>query len=340
MFTYMVALNTNVINFDEKHRGKVVGLLNAFFAGSPSVFASIYYHAIGNPNSSESFATMMLMFAIAFGVTDIICMIFLRVYQKPCTLNEEIDSMNTQQCELENREDPDSKECCENPQNRKAKDEGTSLLELLRNVDFYIFTFMFTFASTVGLTFVVGLTQTTDAMGFGSHDEDVVLIVPITNALISVSVGVFSDWYKDKFPRLSILIVGCAAFVVCEILILALAEGYIWIVISTVFCGIGIGFIWSISPTIMSELFSVANLGRNWGIALFLGALVGLGGQESFGAFYDAAKKDSSDINCYGIQCIRGGHAVALGFACLAVIFGIGLVIKRRQARQHDFQRF
>jgi hypothetical protein len=31
-FTYMVALNTNIINMDKRFRGTIVGLLNAFFA--------------------------------------------------------------------------------------------------------------------------------------------------------------------------------------------------------------------------------------------------------------------------------------------------------------------
>ncbi|KAH3700824.1 hypothetical protein DPMN_075804 [Dreissena polymorpha] len=43
VFTYMVALNTNVINFSDRHTGKIIGLLNAFFAGSPSVFATVFY---------------------------------------------------------------------------------------------------------------------------------------------------------------------------------------------------------------------------------------------------------------------------------------------------------
>jgi hypothetical protein len=45
-FTYMVALNTNIINMDKRFRGTIVGLLNAFFAGSPSVFVQIYLHVL------------------------------------------------------------------------------------------------------------------------------------------------------------------------------------------------------------------------------------------------------------------------------------------------------
>ncbi|XP_033728146.1 uncharacterized MFS-type transporter YhjX-like [Pecten maximus] len=334
VFTYMVALNTNVINFDEKHRGKIVGLLNAFFAGSPSIFAVIYYHVIGDPTSTESFSTMMLLFAIAFGITDVICMVFLRIYTKPTDLLEQREMRSNVSSEHEG-----STTCCES-MNTVKREEGTPLRDLLRNADYYIFTLMVTFASTVGLVYVVALTQTTNAMNFSSHNPEVVLIVPITNALISVSIGVFSDYYRERLPRLTILIVGCLAFVVCQVLIVLLADGYTWIVIATVFCGIGVGLIWSIAPTIMSEYFDVANLGRNWGIALFLGSLVGLGAQESFGAFYDAAKKDPSDINCYGIECIRKGHMVALASGILATILGIVLFFKRRNSGQNRFERF
>ncbi|XP_060079054.1 uncharacterized MFS-type transporter YhjX-like [Ylistrum balloti] len=333
VFTYMVALNTNVINFDEKHRGKIVGLLNAFFAGSPSVFAAIYYHVIGDPASTESFTTMMLMFAISFGITDIICMIFLRIYTKPNELMEQRELQTNISME------ESSSTCCDEV-TKTRKIEGTPLRDLLRNVDFYIFTLMFTFASTVGLVYVIALTQTTDAMNFSSHDPDVVLIVPITNALISVCIGTFSDYFRDRLPRLTILIAGCISFVVCQVLVVSLADGYTWIVIATIFCGIGVGLVWSISPTIMSEFFDVADLGRNWGIALFLGSLMGLGAQESFGAFYDAAKKNPSDIYCNGIECVRRGHAVALASGIVAVILGTVLLWKRRNSNQHRFESF
>ncbi|XP_021367225.1 probable transporter MCH1 [Mizuhopecten yessoensis] len=334
VFTYMVALNTNVINFDEKHRGKIVGLLNACFAGSPSIFAVIYYHVIGNPSSSESFTTIMLLFAIAFGVTDIICMIFLRIYPKPLELSEHREMKTNISVE-----DSQSKTCCDNMKNRR-NNEGTPLRDLLRNVDYYIFTLTFTFSSTVGLVYVVTLTQTTDAMNFSSHDPDVVLIVPITNALISVSIGIFSDYFRERFPRLAILIAGCVVFTVCQLIIVLLADGYAWIVLATVFCGIGIGLVWSIAPTVMSEYFSVENLGRNWGLAMFFGSLVGLGAQESFGAFYDAAKKDPGDLNCYGIECIRRGHAVVLASGIASIILGVILLIKRRNFRPNGFERF
>lgn len=334
VFTYMVALNTNVINFDEKHRGKIVGLLNAFFAGSPSIFAVIYYHVIGDPTSTESFSTFMLLFAIAFGVTDVICMFFLRIYTKPTELLEQRE-MKTQVSSESNN----SSSCCDSV-SKGRRNEGTPLRELLQNADYYIFTLMFTFASCVGLVYVIALTQTTNSMGFSSHNPDVVLIVPIVNALISVCIGVFSDHFRERLPRLAILIAGSTSFVVCQVLIVTLAAEYTWIVMATIFCGIGVGLIWSIAPTIMSEYFDVANLGRNWGIALFLGSLVGLGAQESFGAFYDAAKTHSSDIDCFGIECVRKGHAVALASGIVSIILGVTLYFKRRNSNQNAFQRF
>ena len=79
VFTYMVALNTNIINFDKKHTGKVVGLLNAFFAGSPSVFATLYYHVFKDGDHHD-YPGFLLMFAISFGIADLLCIIFLRIY--------------------------------------------------------------------------------------------------------------------------------------------------------------------------------------------------------------------------------------------------------------------
>ena len=76
----MVALNTNIINFDQKHTGKVVGLLNAFFAGSPSIFAVLYYHVFQDGDSHD-YPGFLLLFAISFGIIDLLCIIFVRVYR-------------------------------------------------------------------------------------------------------------------------------------------------------------------------------------------------------------------------------------------------------------------
>ncbi|CAC5410559.1 unnamed protein product [Mytilus coruscus] len=59
IFLYMAAMTTNVINFSPKHRGKIIGLLDASFSGGPAVMSflnvwnSFSYFYPYNPDPDE-----------------------------------------------------------------------------------------------------------------------------------------------------------------------------------------------------------------------------------------------------------------------------------------------
>lgn len=349
VFTYMVALNTNVINFSEKHRGKIVGGLNCFFAGSPSVFSVVFYQLIQKAEDhADSFATFMAFFAILFAFVDIVCALFLRVYKKrdeevytvdPSKIEEDINNKaNTEQ-----NSDPKSKpevqlndlsgvnsqsenKCCAPQKSQKV--EPKTLKEILIDVDFYLLIGMFSCASSVGLVYLNNLTVISKSVHLDHKDQDLVLIVPITNALISVTIGFASDFFQEKIQRMVILMFSCFLYVGLTVLAMLLGDSYTALCFATFFCGLGTGIIWSLTPTVMSEMFHISNLGRNWGIALLFAALLGMAGQYSFGALYDEQKPEN-ELFCYGLPCVAGGLGVCVGFSVLAVVFGIILMLHR-----------
>ncbi|XP_033746391.1 uncharacterized protein LOC117331670 [Pecten maximus] len=364
VFTYMVALNTNALNFHPKHRGKIVGILNAFFAGSPSVFSAIYFHVIGkdDPKSADSFSTLMLVFAVCFVVIDILCIAFMRVYPRiestenivsevPADASRDGQYVNNkvfvgddEKYDLsEDMSVPKDNGSFENIDTAKVSAIDTtvpgdgrspddkSILNIFISLDYQLLTWSFTLASVTGLVYTIALTQTTAALDLDGHNADIVIVIPITNAVISTAIGVISDHFQQRLPRLGILTAGIMTFVICQCLVVGLADKYSVLVVATVFNGVGQGIIWSIAPAVMSEMFSINNLGRNWGIALLAASLIGLAAQEAFGALYDAAISVPGEVYCYGMGCVRGGHAVILGMSVLAMILGMILNVRRRK---------
>lgn len=332
----MVALNTNVINFPEKHRGKIVGGLNCFFAGSPSIFSVIYYQMIQKSGEHrESFGTFMVFFAILFGIVDIICALFLRVYKKtdevytvdPSEFRDPKPKVETPMQNMAENDSQNEKACCAPPSSLSI--EPKSLKEILTDLDFYLLVGMFSCASAVGLLYLNNLTVISKSVHLDYHDHDLVLIVPITNAVISVSIGFASDFFQEKIQRLVIIVFTCTVYIGLSLLVMFLGDNYAALCIATFLCGLGTGTIWSLTPTVMSEIFHISNLGRNWGIALLFAALIGLGGQFSFGALYDE-RKSEHELFCYGLSCVSGGMGVCVGLAVLALIFGIILMLHRR----------
>lgn len=333
----MVALNTNVINFHEKHRGKIVGLLNAFFAGSPSVFALLYYNVFSGSGISDtdSFGNFMILFAVTFGIADVMCIVFLRIYTKSSIGQKEEIIANSHELKSTDEIPSDSPSTVEN--NEK---EELSPLELFRNIDFQLLTWIFSFVSSVGLVFVNNLTELGTTFKMGAYNPDLVLIIPITNAIVSVGIGVISDVYKQKIPRLFIFTSASGIFILALILTMSFSvNSYAVLAFATTLCGIGIGLIWTMGTALMSELFSVKNMGRNWGIAIFLASIVGLAQQIAFGHIYDVNKANPGDLICYGIHCVLGGLGMSLGSAVISVLLGVVLIIKRRRLQSWTLMR-
>ena len=155
------------------------------------------------------------------------------------------------------------------------------------------------------------------------YDDRLTIIIPITNAIVSLSVGLFSDYFIAKLPRLWILIFACVCFLVSQVLVLLFADEITFLMLSTVLAGIAIGILWSIAPTVLKEMFYVGNLGRNWGIAILVAALLGFGMQELYGALYDSKITVPGSKDCFGMACVRGGISVCLAAASLSIVFGI-----------------
>lgn len=352
MFMYMVALNTNVINFSAKHTGKIVGFLNAFFAGSPSVFATLYYKLFtaGEDTTvieNQDFKGFMLFFAIMYGVANILCMLFLRIYKDP-TSRDQVAMMSYKNNNgvvvdeitlvvngkhFDEKEDTDKANGTIDIHENTGKDseqESMSFKEILCCMDFYLFVLMFGFASSVGLIYTNNITVTSRSVGLDSHNDNLVIIIPITNAIVSAAIGIFSDLFKERIPRLAIAIVACVSYVFANIVIVLFAETLGPLIAATVIAGIGTGIIWSMAPAIMKEMFSVGSLGRNWGIALLVAALLAFGSQEVFGALYDSYIDEQDGVYCYGLQCVRAGYGVFLGFAAVSVCFGVIILVRRR----------
>ena len=354
VFTYTVALNTNIINFPAKHTGKLVGLLNAFFAGSPSIFGTLYYKlfATGDPTepSNQNFGGFMLFFAILFGVVDILCILFLRKYPNEHDVSAEMYAYKDSNGVIIG--DTEAVIVTENGKNdinastagytlqngyetqrESDSEEGTcfSIRNTICNLDFELFIWMFAFASSVSLVYGNNITVTSRSVSLNSYNDKLIIIIPITNCVISAVTGILSDQLKERIPRLVLVVLGMCCFVVSQVLVMLFADDLTWLVIATVFIGIGTGIIWSLCPTIMKERFSVEHLGRNWGLALFVASLVAYASQLMFGKLYDShVPENTVDNYCYGKDCITEGYGAFLTVAVMAVILGVLLSLKKR----------
>ncbi|KAH3704436.1 uncharacterized protein LOC127860954 [Dreissena polymorpha] len=356
VFTYMVALNTNVINFNPKYSGMIVGILNAFFAGSPSIYATIYYnvftHGDSTVTSNQDYPGFMLMFAISFAVVDILCIIFMKLYPDENPLFERFDQESSNDVvgveehttidphhevfNFKNGTSINSNVSPPSPAVNPLAEREMSLTEILMTFDYQILIWMIGFASAIGLVYANNITVISKSVKLDHHDNVLTIIIPITNAVVSAAVGIFSDYFKDRLPRTWILIACCVFFTLSQVLVFIFADVYGILILSLILLGIGIAILWTITPTVVKENFYVGNLGRNWGIAILLAALIGFGIQEAFGAIYDHKATGTVDQKvCYGMQCVRGGTAVVITCGGISIALGLIMQLKQRCCKRN-----
>lgn len=347
VFTYMAALNTNIINFSPKYRGVIVGALNCFFAGSPSVFSVIYYQIIKREGFfAENFGHMMLFLAILFFIVDIITGLFVRVYKKE-TFNFYTVSLSVTDESAKTSKNPSKKymnvvnlnsgfpnttptisipkttEVVSKP----MKDvKPKNLQEILKSLDFYLLVGVFSFLSTVGLVYVTNLTVISKSVGVSDKDAYLVIIIPISTAVISISIGIITDMFKNKANKIVLLVYSSGLYLICLLSTIFGGDYLPFLYFGAALCGIGTGIVWSLTPTIMSEMFHLSNLGRNWGICLLSASLVSLIGQYSFSALYDL-KNPQDKLFCSGLYCVREGLQLCLCFTLIAFILGMILIL-------------
>lgn len=326
-FTLMVALNTNIMNFHKRHTGKVVGTLNAFFAGSPSVFATIYYNLFASGDKSDpekqEFRGFMLLIAIMFCVINVLNLLF--VYKIPSShpeisvvVDNEANGIRTTSEDSPLLQNPGHGEI----HGEMEDDSHISFCNIVRNAKFMLFLIIFSFASTASLVFGVNITVISKSMKLESYNSYLTIISPTTNAVFSIGIGFFSDYFKHRIPRLQIIIAGCAAFGLCYLLVVVSPQSIVALMIAAFLCGIGIAFLYSVTPALLKEMFSMRDFGRNWGIYLLAQSAVSMPSQILFGAMYDAQAKPGEGHDCTGSRCIVGGMAVFLGMSVAAVMLG------------------
>jgi len=355
VFTYMVSLSTNVVNFKEKDRGKVCGILNTFFCGSAFVFVQIYNNLLddGDPNSAQGFANMMMLLAITFGIVGILCVLFLRIYTD--NDNEGTDIINTHgysdnknaaevHDNTDNMDNSTGETTHYNSTNTTSQNDETnksvqniskpcptSVKAIMKDMNFHFFLWMFALAAGIGVFVTNNITELASALHFQEYNVNLMIIIPLTTTILSTIIGLVSDKTQKCLSRDKLMIVGLAMFLISEVLYISAAYIIEILILSKIMLGIGISIIWSLGPAIMSEMFHIDNIGRNWGILVFFVAIINFIIQMIYGALYDANKRNPGDLYCYGMNCFRGAFGICIFTSILSIFFNTVLIFRMKQ---------
>ncbi|CAJ0638475.1 14341_t:CDS:2 [Entrophospora sp. SA101] len=190
---------------------------------------------------------------------------------------------------------------------------------LFQNFDAQLLFLTLFFIGGSGLMYINNVGIIVKTLYFSSIDTDIsnpyhereiqrlqnlhVSIISVCSCLGRLSAGFFSDItkYAYNIRRLWFIIISGILLLSGQFIAGFLFNDLNIIKISSVFVGLGFGFMFGIAPTIISEWFGHARFGSNWGFMSYAPAFGGQLLNLIFGLNldYHADKKDCKGASCY-----------------------------------------
>ncbi|XP_046547135.1 probable transporter MCH1 [Haliotis rubra] len=328
IFTYMVSMMANVNNFRPKHRGKIIGVLDASFSGGPALVALIYGTLFvnghdHNDEDKQNLSGFYLLNALLFVAANVLGIFFLITRILP--EDEEKKSL------VSSEEIPDELK----PQkvNPEISQDITGR-KLLFNFDFHFLTWSFWMCACLQLMFQTNITTYLKSFHMEGYSTVLTTLNFVAGTIAKISFGFGSDLIVHKVPRALVILTATAVQTVVLAICIYSANSLPILFIAVLGVGIPNGATWCLTPTMTSEFFGIKYFGRNWGAMMIGNAAGGVLLQKVFGAIYDNAIPIKGQTNCYGQGCFRWSFVMATVLSLCSVIFYAGLLERRWRYRK------
>eukprot|EP01102_Stenamoeba_stenopodia_P017247 TRINITY_DN6150_c0_g1_i1.p1 TRINITY_DN6150_c0_g1~~TRINITY_DN6150_c0_g1_i1.p1 ORF type:complete len:527 (-),score=96.78 TRINITY_DN6150_c0_g1_i1:1298-2878(-) len=333
-FSYSAALQTQLINFPPKHRGKAIGFIDSMFGGSAALFSIIYATTFGKSSdySQQHLGGFFLFMAIFIGSINFLGIFVLKLikhgddFDDHSKIDQEENSLlvphaafsvNAEQAEVDENE---------------SVEKGP--LQIIKCLDFWVF---FVFQAVIfgmGLSFQGNLGFFLQAAQREDLTKLLSIVTPVLSLTLRLVIGVVSDLLLARVSRLVWISLGCALITAAWMITSVCMEARYGLTIACITMGSGYGIVACISPTYFSECWGVKNLGKNFGIIVIGIAISSL----SFQAFmtYNYEQQAHGAEDCYGQDCYQLSSFIASGLCfasfLLSILFGV-LRLRRRQKK-------
>ena len=318
---YNVALTVNVMNFSKnKKKGIVVGVLVSAFGFGAIVFSALYNVISG----TEAFLKYM---GLIFLILAIQGAIFIRISKEKEGVTEPlmIESQNTKEEKEQNV-----------PLIERVKIVFRCILRIGKTSIFWIMFAIFSVGTGCGLMYINNVGSFIHSMNMGELGKDEVKaytqkcisFLSIANGVGRILMG-FSDYSKLK--RSYFLLIALSFMCLAQLLNALVATNVHVILYTAMVVGLAYGMIWSITPTLVSEIFDAGEFGLIWGwfgLAPTIGSVIL---NSIAGQIYESnTEKGSND--CFGKHCYFASFMINAGAALIGVIISI-LAIRRTSER-------
>lgn len=323
-FFYMTPLAINMGNYHPKHRGKVVGVMDASFSAGPAIFAAIYGtmfvkgHVTDEENQDlRGFYLLNIICSVAVGA---LALIFIK------RITYDIDMEVTRIVNWD--ESSPILSSSEHIVHREITG-----LKLLKRFDFHYLSWACFVCAGLQIMFQNNLGTYLKSYGLESYTTLFTTLNPIAAIASKFVAGFLSDAIIHWVPRSAVLLSFNLVQTVDLIVCVFFANSLTIFLITDIVIGFANGAVWCLTPTMISEFYGMNNFSRNWGFIMLGNAVGGLVFQETFGVLYDLNTTTSNQ--CYGRHCFTWSFIIIAVSSFCASILNIGLLQKKMDEKKY-----
>ena len=317
----MVALATNIPNFNPKHRGKLVGTMDGSFSAGPAILALVYgaFFVNGHVNDeqNQNLKGYFLMLSILCASVGVLGWLLLK--QLPFDTGTQYQLL------------PESEDVHAVMSSQSVPDITGKVL--LKRFDFHFLFWTSAMCGGLQLMYQNNITAYLKSFDKENYSTLFTTLNPIAAVVSKFFAGFVSDALLKKIPRTAVLLIY--NLIQTFVLTLCIFWGNQLALITTavVVLGMANGAMWCLTPIILSEYFGLKYFGRNWGFFMLGNAVSGLALQEAYGWMYDSSIPFTGRTQCYGLNCFRWSFTTVAVLSLCSCIFNIGLV-------EHDWLKY
>nr|XP_022335436.1 probable transporter MCH1 [Crassostrea virginica] len=323
-FFYMTPLAINMGNYHPKHRGKVVGVMDASFSAGPAIFAAIYGtmfvkgHVTDEENQDlRGFYLLNIICSVAVGA---LALIFIK------RITYDVDMEVTRIVNW------DESSPILSSSEHIVQREITGL-KLLKRFDFHYLSWACFVCAGLQIMFQNNLGTYLKSYGLESYTTLFTTLNPIAAIASKFVAGFLSDAIIHWVPRSAVLLSFNLVQTVDLIVCVFFANSLTIFLITDIVIGFANGAVWCLTPTMISEFYGMNNFSRNWGFIMLGNAVGGLVFQETFGVLYDLNTATSNQ--CYGRHCFTWSFIIIAVSSFCASILNIGLLQKKMDEKKY-----
>ena len=297
--SYLPTYTVNVGNWSSRHRGKIIGLLQAPYQIGPVLMSVIYYSFFANNQEvnveKEDLSGFFACMAGILGFFTVLALILTREYEYIET-DEDREHLNLM--ETDSREAKPSDESEETNQKQNYTSFWTGMKHL--NIQFMFWAQAVT--PVAGLIMLTTITPMLNSFGYINLSYAYTTSGPFVVLISKIIITYISDKYIHKISRMTFSLILSIGSAICLFFAIFYGDNLVVITIAYLVSITAGEISFGMIPTALTERFDNSIFGMIFTLGCLIASLTNAFMQPVAGHLYDI---NTVDGQCYGLHCFQ-----------------------------------